>query len=235
MRDPKSSFVLSARGHRQAPRWLRALCLCGALLAGGTAAQAGAPGTLVVLGSHVDAGSASFEKDVKAAARTALERKDDQWHLSFVAYLKKPPGAEEDRTGLPFVGAAGDLLTRMIAAMGLTRAQVYIANVVKCRPPGNRTPEPDEVAACGPFLRAQLQALAPRVIIALGRTPAQFLMGNTAPITRIRGTWHRFEGIPLMPTFHPAYLLRTPSAKRDVWEDLKQVMAKLKEPPAGGP
>lgn len=95
MRDPKSSFVHSARGHRQAPRWLQALCLSGALLAFGPAAQAGAPGTLVVLGSHVDAGSASFEKDVKAAARTALERKDDQWHLSFVAYLKKPPGAEE--------------------------------------------------------------------------------------------------------------------------------------------
>jgi DNA polymerase len=117
----------------------------------------------------------------------------------------------------------------MIAAMGFRREDVYICNVVKCRPPGNRTPEPDEMAACGPFLRAQLQALRPRVIVALGRTPAQFLLNTSAPISRLRGRLASWEGIPVMPTYHPAYLLRMPSAKREAWEDLQVVMAELKK------
>lgn len=146
-----------------------------------------------------------------------------------VLFVGEGPGAEEDRTGLAFVGAAGELLTRMIAAMGLSREQVYICNVVKCRPPGNRTPDPDEIGTCAPFLRAQVQALRPKIIVALGRTPAQYLLRTAAPITRIRGTFGSWEGIPVMPTFHPAYLLRTPSAKRQVWEDLKRVMAELKK------
>ncbi len=146
-----------------------------------------------------------------------------------LVFVGEGPGAEEDRTGLPFVGAAGDLLTRMIAAMGLSRDQVYICNVVKCRPPGNRTPEPDEIAACRPFLRAQIQAIHPQIIVALGRTPAQVLLNTTAPISRIRGKFSSWEGVPVMPTFHPAYLLRTPSAKRQVWEDLQLVMTALKK------
>jgi DNA polymerase len=154
---------------------------------------------------------------------------------SRLVFVGEGPGAEEDRTGLPFVGAAGDLLTRMIAAMGLRREQVYICNVVKCRPPGNRTPEPDEIAACYAFLRAQIQAIRPQIIVALGRTPAQVLLNTAAPITRIRGTWSVWEGIPVMPTFHPAYLLRTPSAKRQVWEDLQLVMSELKKTAAAAP
>ncbi len=146
-----------------------------------------------------------------------------------LVFVGEGPGAEEDRTGLPFVGAAGDLLNRMIAAMGLKREQVYICNVVKCRPPGNRTPESDEVETCSPFLRAQLQVLAPKVIVALGATPTRFLLQTSAPMSRIRGKFTTYEGIPVMPTYHPAYLLRTPSAKKMVWEDLKEVMAKLNE------
>lgn len=146
-----------------------------------------------------------------------------------LVFVGEGPGAEEDRTGLPFVGAAGDLLTRMIIAMGFQREQVYICNVVKCRPPGNRVPEPDEVFHCGPFLRAQLQAIQPKVIVALGRTPMQFLLQTTVPIGKIRGSFLSYEGVPVMPTYHPAYLLRTPSAKKQVWEDLQLVMAKLKE------
>jgi DNA polymerase len=158
-----------------------------------------------------------------------------------VAFVGEGPGAEEDRTGLPFVGAAGDLLNRMINAMGeearkrgydeiagrLRREQVYICNVVKCRPPGNRTPEQDEVGACGPFLRAQLGALRPKIIVALGRTPTHFLLSTGAPLTRLRGHFASYEGIPVMPTYHPAYLLRTESAKRQAWDDLKMVIEEL--------
>jgi uracil-DNA glycosylase len=126
--------------------------------------------------------------------------------------------------GVPFVGAAGQLLTKMIEAMGYNRDQVYICNVVKCRPPGNRNPESDEVAACEPFLRAQLQAVQPKAIVALGKFAAQTLLRDTTPITRMRGQWREYEGIKLMPTFHPAYLLRQPAEKKKAWEDLQQVM-----------
>ena len=152
-----------------------------------------------------------------------------------LVFVGEGPGRDEDLQGEPFVGRAGELLTRMIQAMGYARDEVYICNVVKCRPPGNRDPEPDEVAACEPFLKAQLAAIHPKVVVALGRFAVQCLLGDPhARITRVRGTWHRYEGIPLMPTFHPAYLLRNPKEKRKAWEDLKAVMARLgREVPPG--
>jgi DNA polymerase len=149
-----------------------------------------------------------------------------------ILFIGEAPGADEDKAGLAFVGAAGQLLTRMIRAMGLTRAEVFIANILKCRPPGNRKPMPDEQAACLPYLRQQIALLRPRVIIALGGTAAQGLLDTTEGITRIRGRWHEFEGIPLMPTFHPSYLLRNQSAKHQAWADLQAVLKRLgRKPP----
>ncbi len=148
-----------------------------------------------------------------------------------LVFVGEGPGADEDREGEPFVGRAGQLLTRMIEAMGYRREQVYIANVVKCRPPGNRNPEPDEIAACEPFLRAQLEAIGPRVIVALGKFAAQTLLRDPTPITRLRGRWAEYQGVRLMPTFHPAYLLRSPEEKRKAWEDLQLVMKELARTP----
>ena len=142
-------------------------------------------------------------------------------------FVGEGPGAEEDRQGEPFVGKAGQLLNRMINAMGLSRERVYIANIVKCRPPENRDPEVDEIEACEPFLRKQIEAIKPEVIVALGRCASQRLSGSQIPISRLRGQWGNYAGIDLMPTFHPAYLLRNPSGKRSVWEDLQQVMRRL--------
>ncbi len=142
-------------------------------------------------------------------------------------FVGEAPGAEEDRRGEPFVGAAGQLLDRMIEAMGWTRDTVYIANVLKCRPPGNRDPEPDEVAECLPFLHRQIETIAPRLIVALGRPSAQALLQTSAPIGALRGRFHQFRGIRVMPTFHPAFLLRSPDRKRDAWSDLKQVIDEL--------
>ncbi len=148
-----------------------------------------------------------------------------------VVFVGEGPGAEEDATGRPFVGRAGQLLDKIIAAMGLRREEVYICNVVKCRPPENRTPEPDEVAACVGFLHRQLAVIRPHVIVALGASAASALLGDPklGGISKIRGRFQDYRGIPLMPTFHPAYLLRAPDKKREVWEDLKQVMALLRE------
>jgi uracil-DNA glycosylase len=145
-------------------------------------------------------------------------------------FVGEGPGAEEDRRGEPFVGPAGQLLDRMIGAMGWTRDTVYIANVVKCRPPGNRDPEPDEVAECLPFLHRQIAAVAPRIIVALGKPAAHALLQSRSPIGALRGRFHNFHGIrgiQVMPTFHPAFLLRTPDRKRDAWSDLKQVIDEL--------
>lgn len=144
-----------------------------------------------------------------------------------VMFIGEGPGAEEDRTGRPFVGQAGRLLDRMISAMGFERSQVYITNIVKCRPPGNRDPREDEVEACSPYLDQQIELIGPAVLVALGKPAARRLTGSTKAISALRGRWSSYRGIPLMPVFHPAYLLRTPSAKREVWEDLKKVMAKL--------
>jgi len=146
-------------------------------------------------------------------------------------FVGEGPGADEDREGEPFVGKAGQLLTRMIVAMGFRRDEVYIANVVKCRPPGNRNPEPDEIEACEPFLRGQIAAIRPKVIVALGKFAAQTLLRDTTPITRLRGRWMTYEGVKLMPTFHPAYLLRSPDEKGKAWEDLQAVMRELGRTP----
>jgi DNA polymerase len=142
-------------------------------------------------------------------------------------FVGEGPGADEDQQGEPFVGRAGQLLTKMIEAMGFQRQDVYIANVVKCRPPGNRNPEPDEIEACEPFLRAQIAAIRPRVLVALGKFAAQTLLRDPTPITRLRGGWREYEGVRLMPTFHPAYLLRSPAEKGKAWEDLKLVVREL--------
>ncbi len=142
-------------------------------------------------------------------------------------FVGEAPGADEDAQGEPFVGKAGQLLTKMIEAMGYRREDVYICNVLKCRPPGNRNPEPDEVASCEPFLKRQLGAIRPRMIVALGKFAVQCLLRDDSPISRLRGNFRTYEGIPLMPTFHPAYLLRDPSKKKLAWQDLKDVNAAL--------
>jgi uracil-DNA glycosylase family 4 len=144
-----------------------------------------------------------------------------------LVFVGEAPGADEDAQGEPFVGKAGQLLTKMIEAMGYRRQDVYICNVLKCRPPGNRNPEPDEVSSCEPFLKRQLAAIRPRMIVALGKFAAQCLLRDETPISRLRGSFRSYEGIPLMPTFHPAYLLRDPSKKKIAWEDLKAVNAAL--------
>ena len=141
------------------------------------------------------------------------------------------PGADEDEQGVPFIGRAGQLLTKIIEAIELRREDVYIANVIKCRPPGNRNPEPDEVATCEPFLAQQIAIVRPRVIVALGTFAAHLLLRTDAPISRIRGVVHEYQGASLIPTFHPAYLLRSPDKKRDVWEDMKKVRALLNDRP----
>jgi uracil-DNA glycosylase family 4 len=157
-----------------------------------------------------------------------------------LVFVGEAPGADEDRLGEPFVGRAGELLDKMILAMGWRRQDVYIANVLKCRPPNNRTPTADEIAACRPFLDAQLRSLAPRIVVALGRPAANTLLGLDAPISTLRGRIHEARGLRIVPTFHPAYLLREPERKREAWADLKVVMAELARlgiqppvPPAG--
>ena len=146
-------------------------------------------------------------------------------------FIGEAPGADEDAQGEPFVGRAGQLLTKIIEAINLKREDVYIANVLKCRPPGNRAPEPDEVATCEPFLFRQIDMIRPRVIVALGTHAAHALLKVDTPISRLRGRVHEFRGgIKLIPTFHPAFLLRSPDRKRDVWEDMKKVRALLDEP-----
>ncbi len=138
-------------------------------------------------------------------------------------FVGEAPGEDEDKIGEPFVGRAGQLLTKIIEAIGMTRDQVYIANLIKCRPPGNRNPEPDEVATCEPFLFEQLAIVQPRVVVALGKFASQALLRTTEPITKLRGRVFEWRGAALIPTFHPAYLLRNPPAKREVWEDMKKV------------
>jgi len=143
-------------------------------------------------------------------------------------FVGEAPGGDEDIQGIPFVGRAGQLLTKIIEAIGLTRDDVYIANVIKCRPPQNRNPEPDEVETCEPFLFRQIDVIKPKVIVALGKFAAQTLLRTDAPISRIRGKVFEYRGAKLIPTFHPAYLLRNPSSKREVWEDMKVARGLLK-------
>ncbi len=175
-----------------------------------------------------------LEAEVKACTRCALhaERKQAVFARgngsSGLCFVGEGPGADEDQQGFPFVGAAGQLLDRMIAAMGIERDDVYVCNIVKCRPPKNRTPEPEEVSACMPYLTEQLSLVEPQVIVALGKTAVQGLFGTAESITRSRGRWRLYQGrIAVMPTFHPAYLLRNPAAKREVWADLQLVLKHL--------
>ena len=144
-----------------------------------------------------------------------------------VVFVGEGPGADEDRIGEPFVGRAGQLLNVMLPSIGLRREDVYIANIVKCRPPGNRDPQPDEAATCMPFLVRQIELIDPAVIVLLGRIAARYLLGTTAPISSYRGRWTVWHGRDVLPTFHPAYLLRNPAAKRESWVDLKKLKERL--------
>jgi len=146
-----------------------------------------------------------------------------------LVFVGEGPGADEDAQGLPFVGAAGLLLTKIIESIKLTRDQVYICNVVKCRPPSNRTPEEDEIAACSPFLFRQIESIRPQVICCLGAVATQTVLGTKTAVGKLRGRFHEFRGIRVMPTWHPAYLLRNPAAKRDVWNDVREIRALLDE------
>ncbi len=149
---------------------------------------------------------------------------DPEARLMFVG---EGPGRDEDIQGIPFVGRAGQLLTDIIRAMKLTREAVYIANIIKCRPPENRAPEPDEIEACRGFLERQIEIISPAVVVCLGAVAAHTLLGTSAGITKIRGQWREYRGIPVMPTYHPAFLLRSPNRKREVWQDMKIVMGLL--------
>lgn len=162
--------------------------------------------------------------------QTVFARGNPEARLVFIG---EGPGEQEDKQGLPFVGPAGQLLDKIIVAMQLDPDAVYVCNVVKCRPPGNRTPEPDEVAACTPFLLRQLGVVRPEVIVTLGRTATGFLLGSNAPMSRLRGQWHTYQGIPLLPTWHPSYLLREPAHKGETWSDMKLVMQRLGLTPPG--
>lgn len=146
-------------------------------------------------------------------------------------FIGEGPGRDEDLQGIPFVGRAGQKLNDIIAAMGLTRDDIYIANIVKCRPPGNRNPEPDEISACIPYLNQQIEIIKPKVICSLGAVSAHTLLETKTPISKLRGHFHDYRGTPLMPTFHPAYLLRnyTPQTRKLVWEDMQKILARLEE------
>jgi uracil-DNA glycosylase family 4 len=193
-------------------------------------------GTAALPVAHGDkrARLALLDEQVRGCARCELAK--GRTHTVFargnpdspVVFVGEGPGQEEDRLGAPFVGAAGQLLDKMIGAMGFARDDVYICNVVKCRPPGNRTPLPAEAAACAPFLLSQLEAVAPRVIVALGRCAAENM--GLVQGGGWRGRWGTFRGVDVMPTYHPAFLLRSPEFKRPVWEDLQLVMGRLKQP-----
>ena len=187
--------------------------------------------------------SAALEAETLEELRTAIGdcRRCKLWsgrtHLVFgvgnpkakLMFIGEGPGRDEDLQGEPFVGRAGQLLTDIIIkGMGLRREDVYIANVVKCRPPENRNPEPDEVASCEPFLKKQVDLVRPEIIVALGKFAVQTLLQTKAPITKVRGNWHSYHGIKLMPTFHPAYLLRNPADKKLVWEDIKKVLKEMR-------
>ncbi len=149
-----------------------------------------------------------------------------------ILFVGEGPGADEDAQGIAFIGRAGQLLSRMITAMGYTRDEVFIGNIVKCRPPGNRVPTPAEMAGCIPYLKRQIAVIRPKLIVCLGATAARGLVQETLPIGKARGHWREFEGIPVMLTFHPAYLLRDPSKKAPCWDDLKAVLARLgRKPP----
>jgi DNA polymerase len=182
--------------------------------------------------STVDLGSLAKEVSSCVSCRLCKTRKQtvfaDGSPDAKIMFIGEAPGADEDAQGVPFVGRAGQLLTRMIEdGMGLPRQSVYIANVLKCRPPDNRNPEPDEIASCRGYLESQIDLVKPEVLVALGKFAAQFLLETEEGITRLRGTWGTYRGIPVMPTYHPSFLLRQPGQKKDAWEDLLKVLAKV--------
>jgi DNA polymerase len=144
-----------------------------------------------------------------------------------IIFVGEAPGFEEDQQGLPFVGEAGRLLTKIIESTGIKREDAYICNILKCRPPNNRNPEPDEVLACSPFLKRQIAAIQPKIVCCLGKFAAQTMLQSGAPISKLRGEFHDIDGMRVIATFHPAYLLRSPEKKREVWEDMKQIRAEL--------
>jgi DNA polymerase len=150
-----------------------------------------------------------------------------------LCFVGEAPGGDEDATGVPFVGRAGQLLTRIIVACGLKREEVYIANILKCRPPGNRQPLPNEAANCREYLERQLELVAPKFLCALGSVAVKYLLGTSLGITKVRGKFLDFRGVPVMCTFHPSYLLRNPAAKREVWEDMKALLARMGRPIPG--
>jgi DNA polymerase len=172
-------------------------------------------------GIREDIGDCQRCKLCRSRTRIVFGAGSPQARLMFIG---EGPGQDEDRAGEPFVGAAGQLLTRIIAAIKLRREEVYIANVVKCRPPENRLPEPDEIATCSPFLRRQIAAIRPALICLLGNCAAQSLLNTTESISRLRGRFFELQGIRVLPTYHPAYLLRNPEKKRAVWEDMQLLM-----------
>lgn len=185
----------------------------------------------------VDSALAALRREIQACTRCALHQGREHAvpgegnPRADVLFLGEAPGASEDKAGRPFVGPSGQLLDRILSgAMGLQRSDVYIANVAKCHPPGNRNPEPDEVAACLPFLVRQLALVRPKVIVCLGRVAAQNLLGSDESVGKLRGRDLQYEGIPVVVTWHPAYLLREPAAKRDTWEDIKRVNRLLGRP-----
>lgn len=191
-----------------------------------------APGAFADLPS-VRAAVAACERCALCRTRTQTVFSDGNG-TSRLMFIGEAPGADEDATGVPFVGRAGQLLTKMIeAGMGLSRGDVYVANVLKCRPPGNRNPEPAEIAACREYLEAQIDLVKPAVLVALGKFAAQFLLETEEPITRLRGRWGTRRGIPVMPTYHPSFLLRQPDRKKEAWEDLQQVLKKMGLPVPG--
>ena len=185
-----------------------------------------------------DAGRSSALEDLAAEASVCVACRLSQGrrHVVFgsgnpdadLMLIGEGPGAEEDRRGLPFVGPAGELLTKILRAINVRRDEVYIANIVKCRPPGNRDPEKDEVAACRGFLERQIELVQPRVIVALGRVAAQALLGSTEALGRLRGRWHTVRGVPVRATYHPAALLRSSQYKRPTWEDMQVVRDRLR-------
>ena len=142
-------------------------------------------------------------------------------------FVGEAPGADEDKQGRPFVGRAGQLLTKIIEALGIKREDVFIANILKCRPPGNRNPLPEEIELCSPYLRKQIEIIKPKVICTLGKFASQTLLNSEVPISRLRGQFHEYRGIKLMPTYHPAFLLRNSSGKKEVWEDMKKIAKEI--------
>ena len=242
-RDELATLVTSLRRHlqRQERVGIRFLFPGEALQTNSVMAD----GTNLLSGTESDLfsdSSATYKAETLEELREAIGdcRRCKLWsgrtHLVFgvgnpkakLMFIGEGPGRDEDMQGEPFVGRAGQLLTDIITkGMGLKREDVYIANVVKCRPPENRNPEPDEVASCEPFLKKQIDLVRPEIIIALGKFAVQTLLQSKVPITKLRGNWHSYHGIKLMPTFHPAYLLRNPADKKLVWEDIKKVIKEM--------